>query len=84
MLIKVKYVYVIHSNAHAFRKGLNIKRGNVNTVIINTGIYDSLINCLILNLDTFKRMIGRMMKMMNENRINIQNRFSGFIPFFKV
>ena len=84
MHIKVKYVYVIHSNAHASRKGLNIKRGNVNTVIINTGIYDSLINCLILNLDTFKRMIGRMMKMMNENRINIQNRFSGFIPFFKV
>ena len=84
MHIKVKYVYVIHSNAHAYRKGLNIKRGNVNTVIINTGIYDSLINCLILNLDTFKRMIGRMMKMMNENRINIQNRFSGFIPFFKV
>ena len=71
MHIKVKYVYVIHSNAHAFRKGLNIKRGNVNTVIINTGIYDSLINCLILNLDTFKRMIGRMMKMINENRINI-------------
>ena len=47
MHIKVKYVYVIHSNAHAFRKGLNIKRGNVNTVIINTGIYDSLINCEI-------------------------------------
>ena len=71
MHIKVKYVYVIHSNAHAFRKGLNIKRGNVKNVIINTSIYDSLINCLILNLDTFKRMIGRMMKMMNENRINI-------------
>ena len=71
MHIKVKYVYVIHSNAHAFRIGLNIKRGNVNTVIINTGIYDSLINCFILNFDTFKRMIGRMMKMMNENRINI-------------